>query len=116
MSRELETLEMESLGELEDEIAGEGEDEAFLGGILRGVTSLMGEHEWEDEAAHEWEDEFGFHEVAHEAGHEGEWEDEASHEWEMSHELFAEHEQEQFFKKAFRGIGRFVKNNAGLLK
>ena len=84
-------LEGEFAGELESEteLEGEGElgehehGEQFLGNIISGLSSLLGESEGEGE--------FG--------------------------ELEFEQEQsEQFFKKAFRGIGRLVRRAAPMLK
>jgi hypothetical protein len=78
--------EDESLGEDEDESMHESLHEAaheqgeqFLGSIVRGAASLLGEGEDEFEGLGEYED------------------------------------GEQFFKKAFRGIGRIVKTAAPLL-
>ncbi|GIK43705.1 MAG: hypothetical protein BroJett011_75380 [Chloroflexota bacterium] len=97
MDRELDA-ELESIGELagglesesewellEDEFAGEYEDGEFLGTIGRGVGSLLGESELEDELG-EW----------------GEFEDES--------------EEEEFFRRIRRGIGRFVRRAAPLLR
>jgi hypothetical protein len=80
---------LEGAGFLEGE--GEYEGEGFLGAIAQGLGSLLGEGEGE-----------GFLEGEFELEGEG--------------FLEGEYEQEQFFGKAFRSIGRFVKKNAPMLK
>ena len=88
----------------------ETEWEAELEGELE--TGLGSEFE-HHEAAGEFEAEF----EAHEGSHEYEWELE-SHEFESGmHEMEGEYETgEQFFGKIARGIGRFVKRAAPILK
>ena len=83
--------------ELEDELEGEWESE-------------LESHE----TAHEFESEFEAHEGSHEFESESEFEFEAqegSHEWEGEYE-----DGEQFFGRIARGIGRFVKRAAPILR
>lgn len=94
--------EGESLfGEGEGEGEGEFEGEAHPEGEFEGELA----HEFEGETAHEFE---GEDELLFGQG-EGEFAGEFSHESGFG-------EGEQFFGKALRGIGRFVKNNAGTFK
>lgn len=83
--------ELQGLHEGEFETENESESEAFLGGLGDVLGGLLGESEFESES--EFETEF-----------------------ESEFELEGEFEGEQFFGSIFKGIGRFVKNNAGLLK
>lgn len=69
MATPLSQLELEVLPELETAHEFEGEDEAFLGGLLKGVGSALGLGEYEDET--EYEDELGYS---------GEYEDESEYE------------------------------------
>jgi hypothetical protein len=69
------TAQHSALGEFEDELEGEYEGEDFdLGGVIRGISGLLGESEYEDEfeGEEEYEDEFEL-----EDEWEGEFEDES---------------------------------------
>jgi hypothetical protein len=116
---ESESHELHELHELEDEgefewesHEGGAEGEGILGSIGNVLGGLLGEGE---EELHEFEEE------SHES-HEFEEEAHESHEFEEeSHELHELHEGsheagEQFFGRIARGIGRFVKKAAPVLK
>lgn len=137
--------------ELEDEYEAELEDEGeeFLGNIVSGISSLLGEgeeeYEYEDELEGEFEDEFEMeleneYEVEGEYEDEGEeflgglvkgisgllgegeeeYEDELEGEFEYEDELEGEYEFESEYEdegeEFFKGIGRLVKRAAPMLK
>ena len=97
--------ELEGEGELEGELFGAGEGEFEGEGELEGEGEMEGEGEFAHEMEGENENEllFGEGEFAHEL------------EGEFAHE-HGFGEGEQFFGKALRGVGRFVKKNAGVFK
>lgn len=125
-----ETLEMglESAYEQEDEMNHEYEDEAFLGGLLKGAGSLLGlgegededesayahEYETEDELSGEYEDEAFLGGLLKGVGSalglgEGEDEYESAYAHEYEDESYAhEHEDEQFLGGLLKGAGSLL--------
>lgn len=86
-------------GEMETEAEAGLEGEGILGAVGSALSGLLGESEGEGEGEGE------IHEI------------QEQHEFEGEGEFEGEFEAgEQFFGKAFRSIGNFVKRNAGILK
>lgn len=113
--------------ELESELELENQSEPFLGDALKGLGGMLGlgesegEFEGFGESLGEGEGAFGeseweFEGFGESEGPLGEFENESFSLGESEFESFGESESEQFFGKAFKKIGGFIKKAAPVLK